>query len=295
MTIAGSVYVASLFFWVMGWRRIGLNPESFAHSFEQYLTYLAVSAVGLSYIFGFVAHRIIQIVNLRLGRWKPIKYLAGRIEKIAIRDENDTGEQVRDGLKERMAREVDIWTLDPPRTHREIDFQFAQVALLRSLIWSVPFLAVSVFYWRLRTWHHVHVVWHDYRIALTACFGLFFLGSSLIRLLPPVLSVRNNSRFALRVARKRPDWWVPILTPISGPVGSLVTITGINFGLYAETSKVTGADMETWEPTRIKVRVPRNATVRQKLTIEVHAVVPHTDTGSGFTLQLTCPPFTVTD
>jgi len=171
MTIAGSVYVASLFFWVMGWRRIGLNPESFAHSFEQYLTYLAVSAVGLSYIFGFVAHRIIQIVNLRLGRWKPIKYLAGRIEKIAIRDENDTGEQVRDGLKERMAREVDIWTLDPPRTHREIDFQFAQVALLRSLIWSVPFLAVSVFYWRLRTWHHVHVVWHDYRIALTACFG----------------------------------------------------------------------------------------------------------------------------
>lgn len=126
--------------------------------------------------------------------------------------------------------------------------------------------------------------------------GLFFFG--LFSYSPTAASLNQYETirdFALRVARKRPDWWVPILTPISGPVGSLVTITGINFGLYAETSKVTGADMETWEPTRIKVRVPRNATVRQKLTIEVHAVVPHTDTGSGFTLQLTCPPFTVTD
>ncbi len=77
--------------------------------------------------------------------------------------------------------------------------------------------------------------------------------------------------------------------------GTSVTITGFNFGAYVDgTSKVTRADMESWEPMRIKVKVPKNAAVGDKLVFEVHAVVPHTGTGSDFTLQLTCPPFTVT-
>jgi hypothetical protein len=47
MTIAGSVYVAALFFLVMGCWYPGLRLESLAHRGQPYLTYVAVAAVAL--------------------------------------------------------------------------------------------------------------------------------------------------------------------------------------------------------------------------------------------------------
>ena len=52
-------------------------------------------------------------------------------------------------VTDRMHGEMVIWEMSPERIHHEIDFQFAQVALLRSLAVSVLCLIFSVRAWWL--------------------------------------------------------------------------------------------------------------------------------------------------
>jgi hypothetical protein len=153
MTIAGSVYVATLFF-LLAWIYCVGDLRTLATQLEPYKTYVGVAVVAISYIFGFVAHRAIQMVNWRLWKLGVLTGIVGRIDENVIRDGDDQCKQKPKALEKRMAEETAIWALDPQRIHREIDFQFAQVALLRSLIWSTPFLALSILLWRLTTWHH---------------------------------------------------------------------------------------------------------------------------------------------
>jgi hypothetical protein len=292
MTIAGSVYVASLFFWVMGLRYPCLNLECLAQRFDPFLTYIAVAGVALSYIFGFVAHRAIQIVNGRLWKCGLFRKLVENIDLGVVRDWDDKRKQKPKALQKRMAEEALIWALDPQRIHRELDFQFAQVALLRSLAWSVPwlFISISFWFWRFRTVHNV--------LAFTywICFLVFyvFLFLAFRRQSSQYEMIRSD---AVAGGRRHMGCLVPSLSPTYGPGGTVVTIKGIDFGKASEKNKITFEHPTThtsvnlnatiWEPTWILVSVPADAaTGVGKFHITISGA---SDSKVGFEMKFTCP------
>ena len=279
--MAGAIYVVSLFFLVTAWWYPSLNLERLAHRLQPVLPYVAVAVVALSYIFGFVAHRLIQIANLVAGTFEPIRDFF----------QSERWNFVSADLEDRMRQEATILGLSPERIHREIDFQFAQVALLRSLLVSVPFLVFSIDFWCLRTGHHA--VANDPVFAFWVFLLLAYRRQSI-----QYEKIRGN---AVTGASRSAGNLIPSLSPASGPAGTLVTIKGINFGTTKETCTVTtgteDVQLEVWEPTRIVVRVPGSEpaenTNKRKVVITVQ--VPDTETGEKFTLQYTCPLFTLTD
>lgn len=317
MTIAGSVYVASLCFLVMGCWYPYLNSESLAKLFQPYLTYLAVAAVVISYIVGFVVHRLIQIAISILEHWTK------------GRDRKKYSEDVSKELQARLGEEERIWALSPPRIQREVDFQFAQLALLRSLALSVPFLLISIIIWRLRTgqglWSYTN--WIFFVVFYT------FLIAALVRQSLQNKTIRDAAILRAKAAIHPPCTPSDALVTIKGikfgetdgnctvtfdglkidpplvqinkliprlshtPVseGTRVTIEGIIFGTTKEecTVAVDGGEYkppEVWEPTCIAVIVskPKNPDGDTKVNIVVMIV-----SEQKFKLQLTCPPFTV--
>jgi hypothetical protein len=71
MTMAGSVYVASLLILIVACYDPKLHIGALAVRFRDLLPYAGVAAVGISYVFGFVAHRFIQILISRKDYWLP--------------------------------------------------------------------------------------------------------------------------------------------------------------------------------------------------------------------------------
>lgn len=290
MTIAGAVYVASVFFvvaWIYGAKVC--NLEVFARHLEPYKTYVGVAAVALSYIFGFVAHRFIQIASWPwrwLAQRKPCKQINGILNRLAGAKE----------LTDRMHEEMVIWETSPQRIHHEIDFQFAQVALLRSLAVSVPCLVFSIRAWRLSAgllaWPPV------YWTCILVFYGLLIL--AFWRQSFQYDRIRDE---AFIVGKRYVGHLVPSLSPVSGPVKTAVTIKGINFGETKGSVTFDGRPVPPlgiiWEPTRIVVLVPEEVggsddTLDRAVLITVDCTVPDTNTGESFTLRLTCPHFTVT-
>jgi hypothetical protein len=280
MTIAGFVYVASLFFLLVGVSSVG-DLESLAHQLEPYLTYVAVAVVGLSYIFGFVAHRIIQIASQRLehmGEWCVSKCILKGFDYVAL-----AGVAGEKDLRKRMKDEMALWEMDPQRIYREIDFQFAQVALLRSLLVSVPLLALSIHYLRFATGHPLAVV-----------IGVLFLyGCILLAFRRQSVQYDAIRQDAVDVGKRHTSRLV--LSP-SGPAGTLVTIKGIDFGKTQENSTVTinGVVLTPidWDSAHIVVPLPKvqmPAGDSAVIVITVKAVLSDTDVGTDhkLTLQLT--------
>lgn len=274
ITIAGSLYVMSLFFMFAGiYGNSYLGYE--AHRFNSYLTYVAVGVVALSYIVGFVAHRVIQIFNWRLLRWARLTTVKApksslkkertsrltRFDEFVIRDEKDNPNGDPKSLEERMAGETVIWALNPQRIHNEIDFQFGQVALLRSLIWSTLLLASSVLFWRIRTGHH----------ATAFAYGLVSLAFLVFWVCLLLASRRQSTQYemirdnALEAARRLGGSLVPSLSPTSGRAGDHVMVKSYTFGKTKENCTVTfggqPAKLFAWEPTRIDVLVPEGGTL----------------------------------
>jgi len=271
MTIAGSVYVASLFFFVMAWSHPSLNLESLATRLHDFLAYIAVAIVGLSYIFGFVAHRVIQVASQRLAfveKWRLTKGILKVFDFVAL--SGDIGK--------RMHEEMIVWKMDPQRIYREIDFQFAQVALLRSLLVSAPFLAFSIHYWCVTAEHHRPIFSVAFNIrswyvtaenhpAASIGFLIFYVALLLAFRRQSIQydTIRND---AVAVGRRHEGCLVPILSPNSGPSGTAVRIRGIDFGMEQGDSKIffvhgtlnTTVDVtpKIWEPTRILVSVPES-------------------------------------
>ena len=290
MTIAGSVYVASLFFFVLALRYPHLNLEGLATRFNPYLTYVAVGLVALSYVFGFVAHRVIQVA---IDGRKIVKLWWQDLQLFPLNQQlPDEKKIVREELRETLMEEMNIWALCSDRVHREMDFQFPQLALFRSLTVSSLLLAASIAYWCHPT----------YLLADMSYFAVFYVLLILVFL-------RQSSQYkmiredALFVARTHPDYWTPILSPNCGKEKSKVTIRGINFGDTKETCVVkfdnATADFDTWGPTQIIVLVPQcllNGSDIQKsvaITVAVDLPDPRTPHSDKYQLQLTCPPFTV--
>lgn len=280
MTIAGAVYVISLFF-VIAWIA-GANVKDlgiFESQVEHYKTYVGLAAVALSYIFGFVAHRCIQIASRPcrlLAKHKPCKQIEGALDWIAGAKE----------LTDRMRGEMAIWEISPQRIHQEIDFQFAQVALFRSLAVSVPCLVLSIRAWRLSIgllpWPAVYWkwIWLFYVLLILAFWRQSFQYDR----------IRDE---ALAVSSRHGGCLVPNLSQTSGPFRTEVTIRGINFGKSQGESTITfnGAPVHVsplcWNPTWILVSVPAGTGVGAgKFVIQLAGA---SDTGVKFTMTFACP------
>ena len=135
ITIAGAAYLTSVGFCILAGFRVG--PESLAAAPKEFLPYLSVCFVAVSYISGIVAHRLVQIAV------PPILDQIGRVLNIPELSARST-------LDSTFAKHVVIWQYGSERLHREIDFQYALVALLRSLLFSLPLLGISMSIWLAR-------------------------------------------------------------------------------------------------------------------------------------------------
>ena len=130
ITIAGAIYLVAILLWVLAL----LGPtDARLDSLRggEFLPYLSVAFVAASYIVGIVTHRIVQIfappLLRRVGGFLHIEDLSYDI-----------------GSEEDLVR---IWQYGSERLHREIDFQYTLVALIRSLLFSIPLLGTGVAVW----------------------------------------------------------------------------------------------------------------------------------------------------
>jgi hypothetical protein len=97
---------------------------------KDFLPYFSAILVGASYVSGMVAHRGIQALKPRT-----------RLLKLMGKEGDPTGRRKRE------ANLIEVWQFGSSRLHREVDFQYAMVVLLRSLSYSIPFLAISILTW----------------------------------------------------------------------------------------------------------------------------------------------------
>lgn len=135
ITIAGFVYLIAFLFLVAAYFRIG-DARIFV-SVKDFVPYLSASSIAISYVFGIISHRVIQILS---SLFAPIRLLVFR------RDERNQKQTKEHELE--MAR---IRQYGSVRTQREIEIQFGWLVLLRSLILSVPLLGFTVVVWLVRT------------------------------------------------------------------------------------------------------------------------------------------------
>jgi hypothetical protein len=136
ITIAGAVYVAAICFAWLGWLRA--KDLLAVVGDKDLLPYLSAMAVAVSYVVGMLTHRLTAIVG------RPVLKHLERVATIP-RLFDPTPREVH------FADMVSVWQRGSARLHRELDFQFALVALLRSLLFSVPTLTISVIFWLART------------------------------------------------------------------------------------------------------------------------------------------------
>jgi hypothetical protein len=134
ITLAGAVYAAAICFFFLGVLRVDRLPR--LEQLKELLPYIAVIAVGVSYILGIVMHRLVQVVSPMLFHWTVSRFWPS-----IVLDRPDG---------RCFADEARIWQSASERVHREIDFQFGLVALFRSLIFSVPMLWMGVMFWFVR-------------------------------------------------------------------------------------------------------------------------------------------------
>jgi hypothetical protein len=133
ITIAGAVYLLAAFFWVLV--SLGLSDEQFgalsSQTLKEYLPYAAVAFAAASYVVGILANRVIQLTPRRLIN--PIlTFLSPEPAPPVV------------GERSNMVR---IWQYGSERLHRELDFQYSLVVLIRSLLFSVPLFGAGVATW----------------------------------------------------------------------------------------------------------------------------------------------------
>src|SRR4051812_29082711 len=132
ITIAGAVYLLAALFWLL--ISLGLSDKqlcALSPHLKEYISYLAVGFAVASYVIGILAHRVIQLTPRRL--FKPL------LSFVSPESENYiAGERVN------MVR---IWQYGSERLHRELDFQYGLVALIRSLLFSIPLLGAGMATW----------------------------------------------------------------------------------------------------------------------------------------------------
>jgi hypothetical protein len=137
ITIAGFVYVVAIFFAIVA--ICDVHDLAILRPPNELLPYISAALVGLSYVLGLIFHRLTPLVAPRT--FPLLNRLIKRRGKSYTKSPNsylETAEILHGGST---------------RVHREVDFQFALVALFRSLVFSIPLLGVTVAIWLLRTHH----------------------------------------------------------------------------------------------------------------------------------------------
>jgi hypothetical protein len=132
ITIAGFPYLLSFFFLVLS--ATGVKDLKAVTPDKDYLPYISVGVVAASYVIGVLTHRLTQIV---------VPPLMGFLER-RLRLSNLANPQDPETLARNMAR---VWQRGSERLNKEIDFQFSLVALLRSLVLSLPILGLCISAW----------------------------------------------------------------------------------------------------------------------------------------------------
>ena len=248
ITMAGSIYVVSLLFLVIAVWNPHPNLQFPPFNSQLFLAYLGAAFLGLSYIVGFVAHRSIQVLF--------DKFRA----KTSRSDELDCLET--------------LWQLGSARVQRELDFQFTQLALLRSLLFSVPCLAVAVGIWRfftacrlLAAWRqssnkNVCTFWHCLPHLLDFLPSFLHWFSFVVIFLVLYLLVYCAFR---RQDRQYEDVWTKAFKNIgklSGPAEAFVTVKGIRFGEADGNTTLTFGGIKIDPPlVRLDKLIPRISSV----------------------------------
>jgi len=134
ITIAGFVYL-------LGFCFLFLPPTPSVDlkavlAYKDLLPYFSAALIGVSYIVGIVFHRVVVVI----ARFLTTHMRIGRL-----------GERLGSYSSQRSAQLTEIWQFGSQRLQREIDFHFGLLALLRSLLTSVPLLAISSTVWATRS------------------------------------------------------------------------------------------------------------------------------------------------
>lgn len=133
ITIAGFFYLAAIFFIIL--KIFGIEDLKFIDKVRDYMPYLSVGAVAMSYLFGIVFHRL----------------LSSLVQPLLIFVENRLGLHVFNLIGGHPGwTGIDlnkIWQHGSERLQREIDFQFNQLALLRLLVIGIPLFGISAGVW----------------------------------------------------------------------------------------------------------------------------------------------------
>ena len=141
ITIAGFVYVLAIFFAIVG--ICDVHDLATLRPPNELLPYISAALVALSYVLGLIFHRLTQLVAPRT--FPLLNRLIGRKDNVYTKSPDSSLET------------AEILQGGSTRVHREVDFQFALVALFRSLVFSVPRLGVPAVAWLLRS-HNSGVV-----------------------------------------------------------------------------------------------------------------------------------------
>lgn len=130
--ITGFVYLLAFFFLILKFLQI--DSLDFIYAYKDYLSYISVGAIGLSYILGLLTLRSTS----SLGR--PLIEL---VEKTFFHKTPIAEEQK---LKNQTSH-VMVLQYGSERLNRELDFQYSTFVLLRQLSLAIPFCGISATWW----------------------------------------------------------------------------------------------------------------------------------------------------
>lgn len=121
ITIAGFFYFVGSFFLILN--IIKNYNLYFVNDIKDYLGYLAVIVVGLSYVIGVFSNKLINIAEVLTRK------LIRRRKEINVKDFTL------------------IYQKGTNRIHFELDFQYSMVVLFKNLIFAIPFVGINFSIW----------------------------------------------------------------------------------------------------------------------------------------------------
>lgn len=132
ITLSGFFYFLSILF--IFFRIIELyNLKFISPMIKDNIAISTIIVISLSYFCGIVAHRLVSLIMN--------KVISKVYRKITFQKPRPKYEF------EKYESVINIWQYGSDRIHKELDFQFSILALLKSVFWGIPILVVSLSIW----------------------------------------------------------------------------------------------------------------------------------------------------
>jgi len=156
VTISGFFYLVGVFFIILN--LAGVKDFAFLSGLKDYVTLLAVFTLFISYLFGVLTLRMLQILL------SPISQSLAKLLKnkdLAVIDRDVAAEH-----------NVIIFQYGSERLQREVDLQFSLYVMFSSLIFSIPFVGLTSYLWLAK----IHLTLLGQAVLITSfAFGIVFL------------------------------------------------------------------------------------------------------------------------